>query len=264
MRVPPLMFALVLSVSGSAFAQDWDLYTNKEDGFKVDFPGQPKVTETTFKSEYGADLPARVYSVAKGPERYSITVVNYAEAPRLLDEKAKATCQPGDERSCGLTNAGRGYWKEDMFGAITHATFNFIKRDAKVTHLAFAWQDLVAGNELQLTNADQSRTFAFIAMHKDKLYILEATVPKGYPAPGLFQQSMGYVDKDGNGVRYQSIYSNMYAEHADQFPGEPKLTGQGGGGGGRGGAGGGRGGAGGGRGAGGGAGAPGNPPPAAP
>jgi len=97
--------------------------------------------------------------------------------------------------------------------------------------LAFAWQDLVAGHEIQMTNnADQSRTFAFVAMHKDRLYILEGTVPKGYPAPGLFQQSMGYVDKDGNGVRYQSIYTNMYAEHPDMFPGQPKLTGQGGGG----------------------------------
>jgi hypothetical protein len=42
---------------------------------------------------------------------------------------------------------------------------------------------------------------------------------------------MGYVDRNGNGMRYQSIYSNMYAEHADAFPGEPKLTGQGRGGG---------------------------------
>jgi hypothetical protein len=32
-------------------------------------------------------------------------------------------------------------------------------------------------------------------------------------------------------MRYQSIYSNMYAEHPDVFPGQPKLTGQGRGGG---------------------------------
>jgi hypothetical protein len=68
-------------------------------------------------------------------------------------------------------------------------------------------------------------------MHTDRLYILEGTVPRGYPPPVLFQQSMGFVDKNGNGMRYQSIYSNMYAEHADAFPGQPKLTGQGRGGG---------------------------------
>ena len=232
MRVTPLIFALVLFVSGPAFAQDWDLYVNKEDGFKVDFPAPPKMTETTFKSEYGADLPAHVYSATRGRERYSITVVDYSQAPRLLDEKAKTTCREGDERSCGLTLAGRGYWKEDVGGALLWATYGFLKRDAKVTHLAYAWQDLVAGHEIQMTNnADQSRTFAFIAMHKNKLYILEGTVPRGYPPPGLFQQSMGYVDKDGNGMRYQTVYSNMYAEFPDMFPGQPKLTGQGGAGG---------------------------------
>ena len=36
-------------------------------------------------------------------------------------------------------------------------------------------------------------------------------MPKGYPEPGLFQQSVGWVDKDGNGLRYQNIiYSNAY------------------------------------------------------
>jgi hypothetical protein len=47
-------------------------------------------------------------------------------------------------------------------------------------------------------------------MHENKLYVVEGTVPKGYPEPGLFQQSMGWVDKDGNGIRYQSIYSNAF------------------------------------------------------
>jgi hypothetical protein len=70
---------------------------------------------------------------------------------------------------------------------------------------------MVEGNFLQLTNPDESRTFAYVAMHENKLYILEGTVPKGYPEPGLFQQSMGFVDANGNGLRYQGvIYSNAY------------------------------------------------------
>jgi hypothetical protein len=151
MRVTALLLASVLCVCAPASAQDWgELYTNNEDGFKAQFPGVPKVTQTTFKSEYGADLPARVYSATKGPEKYSLTVVDYREAPRLLDEKAKLTCRPGDERSCGQTNAGRGYWKEDMGGAVLWATYGFLQRNAKLTHLAFAWQDLVGGHEIQL------------------------------------------------------------------------------------------------------------------
>jgi len=237
MRVTTLVFAVFasgLSLSASAFAQDWGEYINKDDGFRVDFPGPPTVTETTFKSEYGVDLPARVYRVVRGPERYSITVADYTQAPKLLDEKAKTTCPKDvpDERACGLVNAGRGYWKEEIGGALVWATYAFVNRDAKITHLAWAWQDLVEGHELQLTNnADRSRTFAFVTMHQNRLYILEATVPAAYPPPGLFQQSMGFVDKDGRGIRYQSVYSNLHAEYPEAFPGQPRRTGQGGGGG---------------------------------
>jgi hypothetical protein len=63
---------------------------------------------------------------------------------------------------------------------------------------------------MQLTNADKSRTFAGIYMHENKLYIIEGTVPPGYPEPGLFQQSLGWLDEAGVSVRYQSYYSNGF------------------------------------------------------
>jgi hypothetical protein len=43
MRVTALIFSVALLAAGSAFAQDWELYTNNEDGFKVDFPGTPRI-----------------------------------------------------------------------------------------------------------------------------------------------------------------------------------------------------------------------------
>jgi hypothetical protein len=64
---------------------------------------------------------------------------------------------------------------------------------------------------LQLTNADKSRTFASIFMHENKLYLAEATVPAGYPEPGLFQQSLGWVDENGKSIRYQTLYHNGFA-----------------------------------------------------
>ena len=70
---------------------------------------------------------------------------------------------------------------------------------------------MVEGNFVQLTNKDESRTFAWVTMHENKLYILEGTVPGGYPEPGLFQQSWSFVDQNGNTIRYQNIiYSNVY------------------------------------------------------
>jgi hypothetical protein len=47
-------------------------------------------------------------------------------------------------------------------------------------------------------------------MHENKLYISEGMVPKGYPEPGLFQQSLGWLDENGIGLRYQTYYNNNY------------------------------------------------------
>ena len=58
--MPLISAALVLSISGPVFAQEWIEFANREDRFTCNFPSQPKVTETTYKSEHGADLPARV------------------------------------------------------------------------------------------------------------------------------------------------------------------------------------------------------------
>ena len=212
MRTTVWAFALVLSVSGPAVAQEWEEYTNTQDGFRANFPGQPNVTETTWTSQLDYILPARVYSVDKGREHYSVTVVDYTPLEQLGIERSE-TCPPGNAqcRANAPPALGPAYWKQDERGAILYATFKLLQRDATLTGLAWEWQDMVEGHSIHLTdNTDQSRTFAYVAMHERKLYILEGTVPKGYPPPGLFQQSLEWVDKDGNGLRYQIIYSNSY------------------------------------------------------
>ena len=212
MRVTAFAFALVLSMSGPASAQEWNLYVNVQDGFKVNFPGQPTVTETTWTSQLNYILPARVYSANRGRERYSVTVVDYSGVEQQGIERA-TTCPPGNAncRANAPPAIGPGYSRHDERGAIVYATFKLLQRDAKLTSLVWEWQDMVEGHFLQLTNnADESRTFAWVSMHEHKLYILEGTVPKGAPEPGLFQQSIGWVDKDGNGIRYQIISSNSY------------------------------------------------------
>jgi hypothetical protein len=213
MRKASFVVALVLLMSGSAAAQEWDMYTNIPEGFKINFPGQPKVTETTWTSQLDFKLPAKIFSADKGNEHYSVTVVDYSNIEQLGIEKAK-NCPAGNANCRANAGAalGPGYSRHDERGAIVYATAKLLKRDAKLTDLAWDWQDMVEGHFIQLTNnADQSRTFAYVAMHQHRLYIVEGTVPKGYPEPGLFQQSLGWVDKDGNGIRYQNIvYSNAY------------------------------------------------------
>jgi hypothetical protein len=212
MRLHAVVFAALLAIPGSAAAQDWEEFTSLEDGFRLNFPGRPKVAQMTWTSQLNYVLPARVYSAEKGREKYSLTVVDYSSIQQQGVERGKA-CPPGNAncRANAPATLGPGYSHHDERGAIVYATFKLLQRDAKLNFLAWEWQDLVEGHLVQLTNnADQSRTFAWVGMHAQKLYILEGTVPSGSPEPGLFQQSMQWIDKNGNGIRYQSIYSNSF------------------------------------------------------
>ena len=208
MRLTPLISTtLVLLISGPLVAQDVE-FASPQDRFTCVFPTQPKVTETTYLSQHEANLPARVYSATQGQSRYSVTVVDYNQAERILTEKAKS-CPAGAEPCLGGPG-DEGHWRTDIRGAIDWATWQIMKRDTKVTLLVWAAMDLVEGRQLQLTNADKSRTFVGIFMHQNKLYIIEGTVPPGYPEPALFQQSLGWLDENGIGLRYQSYYNNNY------------------------------------------------------
>ena len=211
MRIPlKLVVAAGLILSGSvlAFAQEWIEFASREERLTCLFPTQPKVTDTAWTSEYGAILPARVYTATQGQTRYSLTVVDYNPIEQLMVEKSKS-CPPGTETCQGVGDWGLGYWKNDMRGAIVYAVSKFLQRDVKVTHLMWNSQQVVQGQELQLTNnADQSRTFASVYMHENRLVILEATVPRNYPPPTLFTQSLSWLDENGRGVRYSTIYIN--------------------------------------------------------
>ena len=210
MRLSRLIsIALALCVSLPLFAQEWIEFASREDRFTCNFPSQPKVTPTTYKSQMGADLPGRIYSASQGQSTYSVTVVDYSQVQRILTEKAKS-CPAGAEPCLG-SPGDEGHWKADLRGALVYATWKLMQRDAKVTSYVWNFVDLVEGHQLQLTNnSNKSRTFAGIYMHENKLYIIEGTVPAGYPEPGLFQQSLGWLDENGIGLRYQQYYSNNY------------------------------------------------------
>ena len=90
--------------------------------------------------------------------------------------------------------------------------------------------DLVEGTMIYMTNtADKSRTSAGIYMHENKLYVIEGTVPAGYPEPGFFQQSIRWLDENGNGIRYQTLYHNGFPKPPTGrgAPGQGQGQGQG-------------------------------------
>ena len=215
MRVIPwIAAAAVLSLGTPAFAQEeWDNFQFPEDGFEVNFPGKPQVQTTTYASQYRYQLPARVYTASHGRERYSVTVVDYRAAEAQGVARARQ-CPPGAETCVGTQDGrqgsiiGLGYWKMDVRGAMAFAALKLMQRDARVTDFNLQFQQVVEGYFVQLTNRDESRTFAYITMHENRLYIFEGTAPKGYPEPALFQSSVGFVDAQGGSIRYTDYYSN--------------------------------------------------------
>ena len=203
---------LLMLWPGFVLAQGWIEYANVEEGFFVNFPGEPKVEETTWESEYGATFPARVYSVDTDQSRYSITVVDYRDAERIHTEQAR-DCPPGAETCSGgdaitATGIGIGYWRVDVQASMVYGAWQFLQRDAELTHFMWNSIDFVEGLQLYLTNPDQSHTFASLFLHADRLYILEATTPEGVRGAGLFQQSLLFLDEEGNRIDYDQMYHN--------------------------------------------------------
>ncbi len=188
----------ILCFAGPAFAQGWVKFTSELDRFAIDIPGDGlQMHEMTYESEYGVIFPARVYLYEDGGGRYSVTVVDYTDAERIHSERTNKTS----------ADDGSLYWAVDVLGSIAYAAWNIRKRGGEVTYDAWNYIQRVEGHQLQITNADQSRTYAGIYLHETRLYILEATVPPGSPPPIIFQQSLTLLDDEGNTFNYDYIHS---------------------------------------------------------
>ena len=106
------MLALLMLVAGSALAQEYVEFKSMQDRFSIVFPAQPKVTDTTYTSEFKSVLPSRVYSVDQGQSHFKVTVVDYNNIQAIATEKAKA-CPPGAEACSGNTGAASSKPRED-------------------------------------------------------------------------------------------------------------------------------------------------------
>lgn len=187
------VFACMLLVTGVCFGQEWINYVNRADRFVVNFPGQPQVKDSTFKSEYGRTLPAHVYTAHAGPVSYSVTVVDYKDAEVV-----------------------------DVRGAIDWAAWQIRKRGGDITIDAFAQTDRIEGHQMHIINADKTRTLVQIHQYARRLYILEANAPLDYPPPIDFQQSLVILDAQGTRVRFDL---DKDGNRAKRVPGESYVAG---------------------------------------
>lgn len=190
---------VLLLVAAPSGAQTWTSYVDRDDRFSVNFPGEPEVEEIRWDSEYRAVFPGRRHSYVDGDRSYSVTVIDYTESERIHAERTNKT------QADSLPN----YWQIDVMSSIAYAAWQYRQQAAEVTYDAWHYIDLIAGHQLQLTNPDQTRSFVGIYLHESRLYIIEARVPADAPPPGLFQQSLTFLDDDGQRVRYNYIYTNQ-------------------------------------------------------
>ena len=181
----------------SAQAQERNQYLAFEDRFSADFPNAPTVRESTYTTELGIIMPARVYMAEDDFGKYSVTVVDWRDEE--LYETFLAGCQDCD-----------GAMPNDIRGAALHAAFGFVSRGGEVTYLGQMDTEEVQGVRIHLLNEDGSRTYGTTHWHEYRLYIIEATAPPSAPPPHFFPVSIGFIDEAGRRVRYVERYSPLF------------------------------------------------------
>jgi hypothetical protein len=189
-----LGIGLLGAASGPLGAQGWFEFESIPDRFGVNFPSEPERSEFSYSSEFDATFPARVFTATAGSSRYSVTVVDFTDSARIHAQMEKVEAAQG-----------ANVWINDQRASVARAAREFRQRGGEVTYDAWSHLDLVEGHQLQITNPDGTRTFAGIYMNgnSSRLYVLEATVARGLPPPGQFQQSLRFLDESGERVRYR-------------------------------------------------------------
>src|SRR6266850_3929663 len=85
MRLAIIPAVAFLLFSSAASAQEWDVYSNRDNFFSVNLPGDPTMTQAPYKTLKGTNLNARVFT-AIAPQgsllsgTYKVTVVDYSNA----------------------------------------------------------------------------------------------------------------------------------------------------------------------------------------
>ncbi len=191
------MFMLIsaLLFSGSVLAQRWVPFSSVEDGFRMMAPGEFEIEEIDFETEYGIIVPARIYSHENDTGTFKMTIVDYRDSQRLHEERL--------EENGGLYVSI--YGEVDVRGSVAFAAKKIRDRASTIEYDAYHYISRIDGHQLQTTNPDRSRMFAAIYLRNSRLYVSEATVKEGATPPGMFQQSLEFIDENGELVRYGSF-----------------------------------------------------------
>ena len=176
MRSVSLIPAIVaLFLSSAASAQVWEEYVNRDEFFQVNFPGEPTVTETPYRTVKGTNLTAKVFT-ASAPANsitagtYRVTVVDYSSAQGELgdaiEQARRAMLAKGTAKYDGRENL-------DM-----HRSWRVTVETPTSRILG---EILIAAN--------------------NRVYIVEGETPLNVPPAAQFQASIQVLNNEGVRIR---------------------------------------------------------------
>jgi len=175
MRLAVIPAVALLLLSTAASAQEWDVYSNRDNFFSVNLPGQPTMTQVPYKTTKGTNLTARVFT-ARAPAgsilsgTYSVTVVDYSNAKDefpTADDQARKTAQ------------GKGKVKYDEINNV----------------------DLHLTRRLTVETSSERILTEILGAANYRLYITEARTALNVPPPAQFQASLQILDEKGVRIR---------------------------------------------------------------
>lgn len=170
----------------------WTRFEYRDQNFRVNLPQEPTISTQPYTSEYGGVFPSTIYETYEGDSYYSVTVVNFANAKQVYEDMSEQVNVPGPHN----------FWLYMQLGAIDYTARQFRLRGGEVIYDAWHAIDFIEGHKLSIINPDNSRTYAGIYRHADRLFVLEATVPEGAPSQAGFLESLHILDDEGERVRY--------------------------------------------------------------
>lgn len=174
--------ALALLFSSAANAQDWAEYSNRENFFTVNFPGDPVVKDVPYKTAKGTDLTAHVFTAVAPADTllagtYSVTVVDFGSA---LSDLPTAV-----EQAAAVIRT-KGTAKYDASGNI----------------------DQMPSWRMTIETPDKHRIMAeILTAENNRLYVVQADTAIDTPPPAQFQASVQILDEEGVRIRYRNVGS---------------------------------------------------------
>ena len=170
----------------------WERFSYPDQNFRVNFPHEPTIRKQPYLSEYGGTFSSTTYEASEGESSYSMTVVDFSDAKEVYEALTEQINVPGPHN----------FWLYTQMGAIAYTATQIRSRGGEVIYDGWHGIDFIGGHKLSIINEDNTRTYAGIYRHADRLFILEANLPEGSPSAAGFLESLHILDDEGERVRY--------------------------------------------------------------